>query len=793
MTPPDTQSETELTQIGIAIEAVYNAASSTELYQSIVEIIPQFFNADRTSVSIYDADTQAIEFVALHGLVDPDRQMQHGKRMPINKSYEEYYDSVCSPSIWSPEDEVDNNGKTVKGSLRELGLISVMNVPIYDREKIVGTINLGSQSQHYTRRNLALLIQISSLIGIAAERIRNSQMQAATTKRHRLYAEHLELLNNLGEKLSVISETYQAFELISECSKELVNAERVSYCVMEPDGKHIRIMGLVGDTSDKTGQVLTLERSGLAEILVAGKQRYSTDLSQSATASQRSLGESGYNHLWSMPIVSADSIKGALNISSKSMSLDAADATSVIATLSRFLGSTLQRIEAQKQTLRMMDEVEHRARTDMLTGLPNRTEFHQQLQKSMLEADKNSTRIGVLFLDLDLFKNVNDTLGHAVGDQLLCHIARRLELLAGDSNTVARIGGDEFLMLFPDLASRAQLQQISVALIDTIRQPLLIAERTLEVGVSIGAVCYPQDGTNIEDLIKNADIAMYHAKALGRNQCQVFNDALAASVDRRVRLESLLRHAIQNDEFSLVFQPQYDFASGTTVAVEALIRWHQPQEGFIPPDEFISIAEQCGVVADLTDWVIQESLAALKEFRRTVPHLRVSVNVSASDFSSHSDLFARVTSALSESGLAPDALEIELTETALLSHPDHASELIQQLSAEGIHIAIDDFGTGYASLSYLIQLPINTIKIDRSFVDGVESDSRKQSVVEGIMAIANGMGLYSVGEGAETLEQLDWLKSNGCQSVQGYYLSRPVPAAQIPQTLLKLSGLDKAA
>ncbi len=794
MTPTDRQSETEFTQVGAVIEAVYHAASSEELYQSIVKILPRFFQADRVSISIYHSEKQEIEFVALHGIVDSDERMQLGKRMPINKTYEQYHASVSTPGIWRPDNSVSSdNGRATMQSLRDLGLVSIMNVPVYDRDRIVGTLNIGSKSVCFTEANLALLVQIASLIGIAAERIRNTDLQSAAASRHRLYAEHLELLNDLGEKLSLVNDTHEAFDLISVFAKELVDGVRVSYCVLEPDRENIRIMGLVGATSDKRGQVLSLERSGLEEVLIGGKQRYVTDLLNSKSESQRSLGRSGLNHLWSMPIVSAGSIIGALNISSRVISLDPGDATSVIATLSRFLGSTLQRLEAQQQTLQIMEEIDHRARTDMLTGLPNRAEFNRRLQEQLTWADKRGNGVGVLFLDLDLFKNINDTLGHAVGDQLLCNISRRLERVVSERDTVARIGGDEFLILLPDITSRAQLKKMSTDLIDTIREPLIIAGRTLAVGVSIGAVSYPHDGANDEELIKNADIAMYHAKALGRNQYQVFNDALASSVSRRVKLESLLRNAIANEEFSLVFQPQFDFATEQVIAVEALLRWNHPVEGFIPPDEFIGIAEQCGIVSQLTDWVVSQSLTALKKFRRTEPLLRVAVNVSASEFSSHSDLFERVTAALLEAGLPSDALELELTETALLSHPEHASELITKLSVEGIKLAIDDFGTGYASLSYLIQLPINTIKIDRCFVDGVDSDPRKQSVVAGIVAIAGGMGLYSVGEGTETREEINWLVAHGCHSAQGYYLSKPVSTDQVPKILWELSSMGKAA
>jgi EAL domain-containing protein (putative c-di-GMP-specific phosphodiesterase class I) len=229
------------------------------------------------------------------------------------------------------------------------------------------------------------------------------------------------------------------------------------------------------------------------------------------------------------------------------------------------------------------------------------------------------------------------------------------------------------------------------------------------------------------------------------------------------------------------------------VAVEALLRWNHPLEGFIPPDEFIGVAEQCGAIDRITDWVIEHSLSAVSGFRKFVPDLRVAVNVSANEFSSHNDLYNRVSQALARSGLPSDALELELTETALLSHPEHASDLIRKLSDAGIQIAIDDFGTGYASMSHLIQLPINTIKIDRSFVDGLECDARKQSVVKGILAIANGMDLYSVGEGVETAEQFDCLNKYGCLSAQGYLLSKPVPEDEVCNVLMSLDGQIEAA
>lgn len=781
-------------QIGALIEAIYHVESRDMLFKEIVAIIPDFIDSDRVSVTVYDEKSQSIWAAAMHGVEDPEGKFALGRQVKICKNYQQYHDTVCEASIWQPDDEqAGKSSKSTRTPLQQMKMLSVMNVPIWAHGRIIGTINVGSCTLGYTEYHLSKLDQITKLVGVAAERIAHNELQTAAGNRQRLYAEHLQLLNVLGEKLSLITSVDEAFERVSDCIKKLVDASRVSYCVLEQDRQHIKIIGLAGSTSDSAGQLVPLEQSGLADILIHGRTRYVTDLVNSEVASQRSLGRSGVNHLWSFPIVANNTILGALNIGTQSIALEVEDASSVLATLSRFLGSTLQRLEAQQQTLKMIEEIEQQARTDMLTGLPNRTEFYRRLDEKILEAADTGAQVGVLFLDLDLFKNINDTLGHAIGDELLCRVSERFEQFSDEHNLVARIGGDEFLIMCPDTNSTVELGIIGQRLIQTIRQPLEVADKTLQIGVSIGAVSYPEHGSSRDELIKNADIAMYHAKASGRNQCRVFNDQLAASVGRRVHLESQLVDAISKDQFSLVFQPQYDFNSRRPVAVEALLRWNHPIEGFIPPDEFIGVAEQCGAIDQITDWVIEHSLSAVSGFRKFVPDLRVAVNVSASEFSSHSDLYNRVSQALARSGLPSDALELELTETALLSHPEHASELIRKFSNVGIQIAIDDFGTGYASMSHLIQLPINTIKIDRSFVDGLERDARKQSVVQGILAIANRMDLYSVGEGVETAEQFDCLNRYGCLSAQGYLLSKPVPEDEVCKVLMSLDGQIKAA
>ena len=788
------QSESEFMQMGALIGAICQVATTDELYKSVVSVLPQVFGNDKSSISLYSEERQQLEIISSGEIEICSDQAKNSIFIETGMSYDEYHASVSLPVILRP-DEIQSaaGGNTFIDVLSATDMASVLIAPVFVDDKILGTINVLSRSALYTARELDKLGQISNIVGIALKRTQLAEIQGAATHRHRLYADHLELLNLLGEKLSLVSTMDDALAYISECAKNLVNALRVSYSVLEPCGEKLRVTVLVGRSSDIAGQVVPLDQSGLADTFLNNKQYYATDLLNSASALQRSLGESGINHVWSFPIVCDGMVKGALNVGASEINLDPGDATSVLATLSRFLGSTLQRVDAQFETLKIMSEIERQAKTDMLSGLPNRTEFHRRLRTVLNSAVAKNTCTGVFFLDLDLFKNINDTLGHDVGDELLCHISRRLECLLEPGDTVARIGGDEFLLLRAHIDTRENLDEFGRRVVNAIKKPLVIVERTLEVGVSVGAACYPEDGNSAEELIKNADIAMYRAKALGRNQCQVFSGALAASISRRVRIETYLRDAIENHELSLVFQPQFDFYTGRAIAVEALLRWEHPVEGCIPPDEFIGIAEQCGMIDKITDWVIENSLKVATEFRKLEPDLKVAVNVSASEFSSHGDLFSRVTGALAKSGLPAEALEIEMTETALLSNPEHAKSLINQFSAVGVSLAIDDFGTGYASLSYLIQLPINTIKIDKSFVDDLDSDVKKQSVVGGIIAIASGMNLYTVGEGVETIEQFNWLNNHGCRSAQGYFLSKPVRADEIPCVLKLLTKYSVAA
>jgi len=607
----------------------------------------------------------------------------------------------------------------------------------------------------------------------------------ADSERYRLYANHLEEFNSIAEKLTLSTTIAEVLEQVAVCAEGLVGAKRVSYCELEPDGQHIRLLGLAGEVKDHTGQIITLKDSGLSKQFSTGKGTFTKNLANAKSAKARSLHRSGLNHVWHQPIVCNDNVEGVLNIASPSFELHTDDACSLVETLSRLTGLTIQRIKARGEIEQVLQQLVKQSTTDSLTGLCNRSELRQRLQTAMSRAQAQNTVIGIMFLDLDQFKPINDTLGHTVGDAVLKVVAKRIENKLKPTHTVARVGGDEFIILLPDINSSDELRDMATLIIRSLKNPITSGSFELEIGASIGLCCYPHDGNCVDTLVKNADIAMYRAKDLGRNQYHFYTEALGDAINRKVALSRALSSAIANNEFRLVFQPQVNIASGLIESVEVLLRWEHPEEGDISPDVFIPIAENSGLISDITSWVLENALSALASWRQIQPELQIAINVSAKEFSGSSYLIERVMSALKKSNLPPQALELELTETALLTHPEKATDLVKQLSNEGIRLAIDDFGTGYASMSYLIQIPIDTIKIDRSFVSGIETDKSKQAVVKGIISIATDMQLTCVGEGVETVDQLNWLQQHGCHYAQGFYVCKAVSFSDLELMLAK--------
>jgi diguanylate cyclase (GGDEF)-like protein/PAS domain S-box-containing protein len=434
---------------------------------------------------------------------------------------------------------------------------------------------------------------------------------------------------------------------------------------------------------------------------------------------------------------------------------------------------------ARAMSLQMTHSAEH----DFLTGLPNRMLLNGRVSQAIALAQRHEKQVAVLFLDLDAFKHINDSLGHRIGDKLLQSIAKRLVDCARTSDTVSRQGGDEFVVLLSEIAHAEDAATAASRMLQAVSEPHCIDGHDLHITMSIGMSVYPDDGLDAETLIKNADMAMYQAKDDGRQNYQYFKPAMNARAVERQSTEASLRRALERQEFALHYQPKIDFRTGAIVGAEALIRWTHPTRGSVPPAQFIPIAEECGLILPIGNWVLRHACEQARAWADAGLHLAtMAVNVSAAEFR-NANYLATLFAVLGETGLDPRLLELELTESVLMKHADSAAATLQALRARGVRVAIDDFGTGYSSLSYLARFPLDALKIDQSFVGQIVSARDDASIVTAVISMARSLKLRVVAEGVETLEQLTFLREHECDEAQGFYFGRPVPAEQFASLL----------
>jgi diguanylate cyclase (GGDEF)-like protein/PAS domain S-box-containing protein len=424
---------------------------------------------------------------------------------------------------------------------------------------------------------------------------------------------------------------------------------------------------------------------------------------------------------------------------------------------------------------RAEEHITHLAHHDVLTGLFNRYSLEDRFAQSTRAARRENRQMALIFIDLDRFKVINDTLGHSVGDLLLIEVANRLSTCVRESDIVARLGGDEFVVALTSLAHDLDAAHVAQKIIAALGVPCVIEGKQLHTTPSLGISLFPENGEDVDELMKNADTAMYHAKGKGRNNFQFFSPAMTAAATERLELERDLRSALNNREFELHYQPQVS-AAGLVCGVEALIRWRHPERGLIPPLTFITIAEESGVIEAIGSWVLEEACRQMAEWRMAGFDLKhVAVNLSAVQLRSH-DLVSQVQRVIARFGLAPGELELEITESVAMEDPERAIGQLRALRDSGVELAIDDFGTGYSSLAYLKMLPIHTLKLDRVFVHDIETDENDAAISSATLALAKVLGLRVVAEGVETEAQRDFLARHGCHLLQGYLFGKPEPA-----------------
>lgn len=442
--------------------------------------------------------------------------------------------------------------------------------------------------------------------------------------------------------------------------------------------------------------------------------------------------------------------------------------------------------ESRAMALKMAYLAQH----DFLTGLPNRLLLTERLSRAMGLAFRHGKQVALLYIDLDYFKHINDSLGHVLGDQLLQSVAKRLVSCVRITDTVCRQGGDEFVVLLSEIDKPEDATQVVDKILAAFVAPHNIGGHELHVSMSIGVAIYPDDGTQVDTILQNADTAMYHAKARGRNNCQFFSADMNTRAVRRLLVESSLRRAIRREEFVLHYQPRINLASGDMTGAEALIRWQDPEAGLVYPAEFVPIAEECGLIVPIGLWVLTEVCRQLQAWKTDgLNNVPVAVNISAVEFR-HKNFLPCLENLLNETGLPPYLLELELTERILMQDAEMSTSVLHAIKSMGIQLAIDDFGTGYSSLSYLKRFPIDTLKIDQSFVRDITNDSSDATIVSAVIGMGRNLNHRVVAEGVETPEQLDFLKEHQCEEGQGFQFSHPLAADDFAR-LLHAAGEER--
>jgi len=455
--------------------------------------------------------------------------------------------------------------------------------------------------------------------------------------------------------------------------------------------------------------------------------------------------------------------------------------------------SVMQSDQEKKRFIVVIEDISQRkqfeeklvklAHHDSLTGLSNRALLLDRLTQAITYANRSKKFVAVLFIDLDRFKNINDSLGHDVGDQVIVEVGQRLLHTIREGDTVARFGGDEFVVVLSDIAREDEVGQVAQKILTALFAPMLVSGHELTPVGSIGISIYPQDGADSSTLIKNADTAMYTAKGMGRNNFQFYALEMNARTLDRLTLESGLRHALERNEFELVYQPQLDVSTSEIVGVEALLRWHPHGMPIVMPGEFISILEETGLIIPIGEWVLRTACAQQVAWRNSgLREIRMSVNLSACQFK-QKNLEQMVMQILTETGCCARFLDLEITESVVMENPETASATLKNLSAMGVQLSIDDFGTGYSSLSYLKRFPIHTLKIDKSFVQDITTNASDAAISKAVIALAKGLEIKVVAEGVETVEQLNFLRQQECVLMQGYFFCRPLPAEQCRELL----------
>ena len=628
-----------------------------------------------------------------------------------------------------------------------------------------------------TEMNAAQLKRLVRLAAIQASTVSSLRESEAGVRRLlEAQAAHLRYQEKLARFAHLALARRDPEELAAEAVQtvlEGLRADAVAYIERTPAGSEVVLRNVVGSREPAPLAVAPLgAESELRRVLLEGELR----IVDGASAPLPFPWAAAARCAVLAPVRGEEDTRGVLCALGGEPGSFAGAPSHFVDVAASVLSTGLQRIDSERKLALL-------AQFDALTGLPNRALLNDRFALMIVQAQRRGALLGVLFVDLDDFKTVNDSLGHAAGDELLVQTAERLRSCVRPGDTVARVSGDEFAVILADLGRPEDAALVAQKILERLAKHVQLRGHEVFITASIGIASYPADGDNAESLLGAADAAMYRAKQTGRNNYQFFTAELNQRTRARAQLSAELHRALERDEFMLVFQPKYDLASNAPSSAEALLRWRHPERGMVSPAEFVPLLEETGLIMPVGEWVLRQACAEIRAWQRAGRKaLPVAVNLSARQFRQE-DLDAKLLALVRAAGVEPNLIELEITESHLMHDPAHAVRVLRSLHDSGIRIAIDDFGTGYSSLAYLTRFPVSALKIDRSFVAGALTDRAAAAIVRTIIEMAHTLGFIVVAEGVETESQVQFLRSLGCEEAQGFFFAKPMPAADLGRLL----------
>ncbi len=776
-------------------EAIMRAKSRDELFDMVCEAVANGGRFTSTTIALADSGSDLLRIVAAAG---PAAETTRHVRLSVDEARPEGRGlsgtafRTRQPCITN-DYVADQRVAAFQGVVGTYGAQSGAAFPLLVRGEPVGVmIYMSRDKDTFTPEFSELLQRLADNVSFALENFDHADDKARTEIQKERLTRMLAALSATNEAIIRATSRAELFDLVCEAAASGGKFTLTSIALRKPDSDYLDVVAAAGPTG-LSARLATIsvnemqpEGRGLCGQAIRSRRPciindYLAD--PNAEAFHHSARLDGTNSGASFPLLAHDQVVGAMSFMSLEKDTFTPEFAELLQRLVGNVSSALENFDRADEKTKADERIEYLASHDSLTRLPNREMFNGMLRRAIDAAARYQRQFAVLFIDLDRFKVINDSLGHEAGDMLLVEIGGRLRRALRSSDVVARLGGDEFVVILEEAAERPEVERIAGDLLSVLSQPLQLSGHECHTTASIGIAMYPSDGTDMQTLTKNADMAMYLAKEDGKNGFRFFTKEIKTQSIERLKVESALRRALERDQFSLHYQPKIDTTSGQITGVEALLRWSHPELGSVSPGQFIPLAEETGLIVPIGRWVLKEACAQNMAWqRRGLRPVTVAVNLSPRQFADP-HLLHDIDEALAASGMSPVLLQLEVTESMVMGNVSRAIKVLDAIQSRGIRLAIDDFGTGYSSMSLMKQFPIDTIKIDRSFVRDLPIDTEDQAIAQAIISMGKALGMTVIAEGVETTEQEAFLRSHACDEMQGFLFSEPVPAKQLAELL----------